>query len=283
MVNMRIVILGSSGYLGCKLTKKLAENDFEVFCLKLKEDEAPGLKEIKGNIHIVNIDDFDKVDHIDCMINLCCKYQKGDTTDLEVFDANLITPLKMFLMAREKGMTRFITIDTSLPENVNLYSMSKKRFADILKWYSKEFEEQGNEKSIINVVLENYYGPDEPKNRFIPSTIEKLKHNEDIRLTTGDQKRDWIYVEDVIDALCKMVTIDRVPSYLEFPLGSGISLEIRELVRYLKSIIGSESQLLFGAIEKRTNEPDTCADTSVMAKYKIKTKYTWKDGFKKLI
>jgi len=276
---MKVAILGSSGYLGCRLTKKLAENDFEVFCLKLKEDEAPGLRNIKGNIHVIDLEDYSDVDNIDCFFNLCCRYQRAGVMDEEVFEANLFTPIRFFLDSLGKGMSRFITIDTSLPENVNLYSMSKKKLSQILRWYA----EKEKKIKIINVLLENYYGENEPKDRFIPSTIEKMKRNETIALTKGDQKRDWIYVEDVIDSLYQMALLPDVPSYLDFPLGTGESVEVRQVIEYLKQITGSRSELLFGAIEKRQHEPDTCADTSVMKEYGIGIRYDWREGFKKLI
>lgn len=276
---MRVAVLGSSGYLGCRLTRKLAENGFEVFCLKLKEDEAPGLRDIKGKAEIIDLEDYDKVDHVDCLVNLCCRYQRGGVSDKDVLEANLFTPLRFFLDSLDKGMKRFITIDTSLPENVNLYSMSKKSFSRILYWYA----EKGIEAQIVNVQLENFYGENEPKDRFIPSTILRLKRNEEIRLTAGDQKRDWIYAGDVIDAIYKLIGEEELPAYTDLPLGTGESVAVRTVIEYLKQITGSSSELLFGAIEKREHEPDTCADTKKMKELGIETKYNWQKGLKKLI
>ena len=275
---MKIIILGSTGYLGTKLVKSLCDKH-DLICLKLAEDKAKSLDDIKDKIRIENIEEFlNRSNKCDCLINLACRYQRSGISDYEVFDSNLISPLKVFLKALQLGISRHITIDTSLPENVNIYSLAKKKYADILKSYC----DKNKNLSVTNVVLENYYGKDEPKDRFIPSVITKLKNNNDIELTLGDQKRDWIYVDDVIDNLVKFINMD-IKGYNDIPLGTGENVSIRKVIEYLKDITGSKSNLLFGAIEKRENEPDTCADKIIMNKYGIEIGYNWEDGFKLLV
>lgn len=277
---MRILVLGSTGYLGTKLCKRLMEKH-DVFCLKLKDDPALSLYDISKRVSILNIDDFYNINEdFDCLVNLACKYKSNKVEDCDIFEANLYTPLRIFLKAKQLGIKKVVTIDTSLPENVNVYSLSKKQYAKILKWYS---ENECDDTSIINIILENYYGEDEPKDRFIPSVIEKLKNDEDILLTEGDQKRDWVYVEDVIDALEKICEDNTLYGYNDIPIGSGENVSIKQTIEYLKTITNSNSVLKFGAIEKRKNEPDTCADISVMEQYGIRIKYKWKDGFKRLV
>lgn len=286
---MKVVILGSTGYLGQKLTKKLISQDHEVLCLKLKKEdffEVYGGSSSNSNgfsfntkplFH--NIEELDKLSsEYDCLINLCCRYQRPGIKDIDIFDSNLLTPLSVLTKFIELGIKKHVSIDTSLPKYLNTYSLAKKEYADIVRWLSSKYK-----IDCINVLLENFYGPDEPKDRFIPSTIIKMKNNEDIMLTAGDQKRDWIYVDDVIDGLVKIIEIKDLKGYLDFPLGSGENIEVRKVIEYLKEIIQSDSNLLFGSIEKRNNEPETLADTSLMNKYGIKIKYHWQEGFKKMV
>lgn len=283
---MKIAILGSNGYLGKKLVKILARGGHNILCIKLagtffNDSEI----ENNPNIRICDIDDVEQLishDIYDCFINLSCLYQRKGISDIAIFEANFYNPLKVFLLFLKNGISKHITIDTSLPKHLNAYCLSKKEYADVLKWYSQKNNEVGTKTSIVNILLENFYGEDEPKDRFIPSTIEKLKKNEEILLTEGNQRRDWIYVGDAIDAIVKLIENNNLPSYLDFPLGSGKNVEVREVIKYLKDITCSKSKLSFGAIEKRLNEPDTLADTSMMEMYGIEIKYHWKDGFKKV-
>ena len=270
---MKIVILGSTGYLGCKLTKKLILNH-DVLCLKLAHDDAQGLKDVKDRINIMNIDDFYSIDEpFDVLINLSCRYGQDGVRDIDIFQSNLFAPLNVFTKALDLKIKKHITIDTSLPEYLNVYSMSKKKYADIIKWYVKKTAD--DKLAVVNVILENYYGKDEPANRFIPSTIIKLKNNEDIDLTEGNQKRDWIYVDDVIDALVQLIENNDINGYIDCPLGTGENVEIRTVIEYLKKICKSSSKLNFGSIQKREGEPDTCADISMMNRLNISCRYNW--------
>lgn len=278
---MKVVILGSTGYLGSRLVKKLVNlGNIDILCLKLKNDEAISLNDVKDKISLCDIDDINEINGCyDCLINLCCRYISNDIQENEIYDANFETPKVVFEKFVTLGIRKHITIDTSLPRNVNVYSKAKGKYADYLFDYSKS----NDRIKIINVKLENYYGIGEPSNRFIPNTIIKLKNNDDIQLTKGDQKRDFIFAEDVIDILSKLIYLNDCPQYIDLPVGTGEDVSIKELIEYLKQITNSKSNLLFGAIDKRVNEPNTKADISLMKKYGLKCKYTWKEGFLKII
>lgn len=278
---MKIAVLGSTGYLGSRLVKSLANiNGNDILCLKLYEDKACSLNEVKEKVKICNIRDVNKIkEHYDCLINCCCKYEKNGVTVEEILNANYCTPKSIFEIFNKLGISKHITIDTSLPRNVNIYSQSKGYYSN----YLQEFSKSNNYLNIINIKLENYYGKNEPINRFIPNTIIKLLRNEDIELTDGKQKRDFVYIDDVIDNIIKLIYMDNLPNYIDLPIGTGEDVSIKELVEYLKEVTDSSSQLLFGAIKKRTNEPNTKADISLMNKYDLKCNYSWKEGLLKLL
>ena len=133
-------------------------------------------------------------------------------------------------------------------------------------------------------MLENYYGEQEPNERFISMVISKLRENQPIDLTEGNQRRDFIYVEDVVKAIAFLTTDTELwDEYIDIPLGTGEGPQIKEVIEYLKEIMGSSSQLNFGAVNKRKDEPDSIADVTYLQKRGWKPQYGWKDGLKKII
>lgn len=285
---MRILILGSTGYLGSKLVKALVEEGQEVICLKRKMSAASNLSDIINSIKLVDIDSLKGylehcVTPIDCMVNLACKYPRNVTDDMQIFDANLCVPLEVFLLAMRSGVSKFITIGTGLPNDFNTYSVSKHKFAEIIKWYGERQGELNKHIKICNVELENFYGKDEPKDRFIPATIDKLKRNERILLTEGNQKRDFIYIDDVIRILINLIYYSELPEYLDLPVGTGEGVAVKEIIQYLKELTKSKSELCFGAIEKRIHEPDSIADCKKLNELGFSAEYDWRSGFKKII
>lgn len=214
----------------------------------------------------------------------------------DVVESNLIFPMRIMSLATESYYEissnnnsyninnnvskhlRFISIGTGLPNNFNIYTYTKKQFNRLGCFFSKEY---GLE--FINIELENYYGEYEPKNRFLPSVIEKLKNNEDIPLTQGEQLRDFIYVKDVVNAILLLVSKKDIPPYLDLPLGSGEAPSIKELITYIKKIMNSKSELQFGKVPLRPNEPSSCANLAMLYMLGGKIEYNWKEGIKKML
>lgn len=282
---MNILILGATGYLGTKLIDRLDSKKNDIYALVRKSSDK-GLLLRKGLLkeHIWEIDDLyeqlfmNNGIHIDWFINCACCYVRKNVKDSQIINANYFTPLNCILLCIEHGIKKFINIDTGLPENYNIYTKSKGQLSDMLKWYARK-----KGLFVLNILLENYYGIDEPKDRFLPDTIEKMKKNEDIFLTEGLQKRDFIYIEDVVDAIIFLMNTENKCNYLDIPLGTGEGPMIKEVIQYLAQLINSSSRLLFGEVPNRKNEPDSIADIRILQKMGWKYKYDWKTGMKKII
>ena len=82
----------------------------------------------------------------------------------------------------------------------------------------------------------------------------------EINLTAGEQKRDFVYVEDVVDAYWKilkyhsMLSFDTSELYQYYEIGTGKTICIRDLALIVKSLLSSKTRLNFGAIPYREGE-----------------------------
>lgn len=139
--------------------------------------------------------------------------------------------------------------------------------------------------NFYNLKLQMFYGPHEPRERFLPMCIEKLYHNEPLLLTAGTQKRDIIYIKDICGVIIHILAMERhtQSGYLQIPVGTGFGSSLREIVEYLKTITGSKSELHFGAVPMRPNEPDCIADTAMLERLGYTIQYGWKDGLREMI
>lgn len=279
---MRIIILGASGYLGKKVADSLARQGHTLLCV-IRDGETH-FTQTYEKVSVSQLPFFLKnCRPYNCMINFSCKYPKSGVSDKEIVQSNLTVPWNVFYDCMKNGVQQFITLGTGLPDNFNLYSFSKAKLAEILRWYAIQNEGGKTAIRVCNVKLENFYGEDEPEDRFLPGVVRKLKKNQEILLTDGDQLRDFIYVEDVVRAIVILTETQNMPSYLDFPLGTGEAVPVRTVIEYLKELTGSSSPLLFGALPKRKNEPNSVADTRLMKRYEITVAHDWKKGFQKFI
>ena len=280
---MNCVVFGATGYLGSKVVHRLAAAGDTVLCVVRKTSSLERLEAVREQVSFCHMEDLPNAlaaKSYDCLVNLACRYPRNSKSDMDMFEANFYQPLGVFTACYQAGVRKYLTIGTGLPDDLNVYALSKAKFADVLKWYTGRSAALGKPISVCNVELENFYGEDEPTDRFLPGTVAKLKGNEPIRLTAGTQIRDFVYVEDVLDNLTALIHRNDLPDYLDLPLGSGEGVSIRELVTYLKDLLHSESELCFGAVPSRINEPDSVADREKMQKYGVFIRYGWQEGMK---
>jgi len=129
--------------------------------------------------------------------------------------------------------------------------LSKKQFLDWLRLSSDRL-------TCINIALEHFYGPLDDRTKFIPFIIDKIVGNAaEINLTMGGQKRDFIYVDDVVSAFGTI--LQRIgqftPGFYNFEIGADTLMPIKEIVEQIKALAGNQvTKLNFGALPYRINE-----------------------------
>ncbi|MDD3138135.1 MAG: NAD(P)-dependent oxidoreductase [Lachnospiraceae bacterium] len=283
---MNYLILGGTGYLGLKFIEELYKKNIHVIVVVRRQSNNL-MKILKYNVTNWYFDDMES--HlqdevvIDCAFNFSCKYLSGTVSRNEIMEANFINPLCFYEFVLKLGIKRFISIDTALPGDFNIYTYSKKIFQDYCSFILTT--QNIIDMCFLNIKLENFYGEDEPKDRFIPWLINKMKNDEKILLTDGLQKRDFVYINDVISTLLQLAENMKLEKgkVIDIPLGCGESPSIREAAEFLKANMNSESELVFGAIEKRKNEPNTCADLKILNSLGIIVECSWQEGFMKML
>ena len=140
-----------------------------------------------------------------------------------------------------------------------------------------------SEASMFNsLLLEMFYGADEPKNRFLASVIQKMIRGENVDTTIGTQHRDIIAAEDILKAIDIVMESD-LSGFNEIPVGTGVAPSISEIVDFIWNETGKISKINKGAIPMRPDEPDCVADTSVISSIAEWNPTYWKDGLRNMI
>ena len=171
----------------------------------------------------------------------------------------------------------YLTIGTSLPNDLNMYSFSKKMFNQFGQFYAKK-----HGINFICLTLEMLYGSDEPENRFLPSVIRKMLKGEAIDTTIGTQHRDIISVDDICKAVL-LIMHSELHGYWEIPIGTGVAPSVSDLIDYIWRETDSKSKVNKGAVPMRDNEPDCIADTTVISNLGDWKPVPWKKGIKDMI
>lgn len=108
-----------------------------------------------------------------------------------------------------------------------------------------------------NIRLEHFYGPNDDNTKFTSYVIKSCLENiPELELTLGEQRRDFIYIDDVVSAY--LLLLENMGSFsepfMEFDVGSGQAVSIREFVETVHRLTASRTHLAFGALPYRDGE-----------------------------
>jgi CDP-paratose synthetase len=286
-----ILVTGANGFLGSFIVKLFLNQDYIVVALTRADSDLSRLADIKKNKNLFFYNSHDLVrvfaDHVvDCIAHTATCYGRNGETFSEILDANMMFPVGLLELAIKNKTACFINADTFFNENLILkpgercYVLTKKTFLQAAKIMIYP-----NQIKFANLRIEQMYGPTDSLKKFIPGLILGLLHNDKISLTKGDQKRDFIFVEDVARAfLATAQSHTAFDQFEEFGIGFGRSVSVKNTVEIIKELAGSQSVLAWNEIPYRENEiMDSFADVANNKKINWSAEVDLVEGFKKTI
>lgn len=285
---MNILLTGATGFLGSHLLRAFLRSDYQITILKRSFSDIRRIKKYLGKIKSFDIDQvplerpFEECGKFDCVVHTATNYGRKGETASDVFDANLSFPLHLLNTSTFFNTSTFLNTSTILYPCLNYYSLSKRQLEDWGKLFANQRKIQ-----FINVKMEHIYGPGDDLSKFTTWIVRScFKNIEKLDLTPGEQNRDFIYIDDVIDAYKILLKKSRQfgAGFQEFALGSGKTVTIREFVETVKKLTGADTKLIFGAKAYREHETMASkANISRLLELGWKQKYDLITGLRKMI
>ena len=254
-----ILLTGATGFLGSKILEALNNENYSIIVLKRSSSSLWRINHLIGNIQSydldkISLDSIFKKQKIDCVIHTACEYGRKDEQTAQVIKTNLMLGLQILDVCLKFNTSTFINTDTLLQKNLNDYALSKNQFSEWLKFKSNMIQ-------VINLKIELMYGPKDDESKLIPSVLSGLNQNTpEIKLTNGEQKRDFIFVDDVVSACMKTLEKSKsLSKFNEFEIGTGKSFKLKFFLDELKKMYElnfgkTKTKFVYGAITHRQEE-----------------------------
>ncbi len=251
-----LLITGATGFLGSHLVRRFVADGWDVAILKRPESNLNRIADIVDRLHVFDVDCLDELfvtlGHVDVVIHAAANYGRHSEPASSIFATNTAFPLHLLEAVTRHGTGTLINTDTVLDPMLNAYALSKHQF----KQWGQQFAHAGGIR-FINLRLEHMYGAGDDPTKFTTHVMNAcLANAPKLKLTPGEQKRDFIYVDDAVDAYA--VVIDRLselaPGFNELDVGSGRAVTIRKFVETVRDLTSATTQLEFGTLPYRTNE-----------------------------
>lgn len=253
---VKVLVTGATGFIGSHLAERLVNDGYDIVILKRSTSDTKRITPISNRVTFYDLDKngmkaIVEKEPVDLIIHAAtCYGRKGETIE-KLIESNITFPSFLIDIALNNGLKGFINADTSTEDTYSLYSSTKKAFLHILNYFHKE-----KDLKIINLQLEYVYGPGDDDSKFIPLLIKGILNDSPVRASLGIQKRDFIFVEDVVDAFVKAVDFIRKMNKdcISIEIGSGESMSFKKLADILEKLTSKKSIINWGAIDYRKNE-----------------------------
>jgi UDP-glucose 4-epimerase len=254
---MKSLVTGGSGFIGSNIVDKLLDLGHEVVVIDNESSTDSDFRHINKNASYYKLDVQDYLatrflyDNVDYVFHLAALVRIQETINdpIKAVESNVLATAVALQCAKEAGVKRFILSSTSavygdnqIPnietQNVDLknpYSVTKFSSENLCKMY---FELFGLET--ISFRYSNVYGDRMPSRGDYAPVIGiflKQKNNNQYLTITGDgaQKRDFICVNDVVDANIAAINKDLLTDSIGtvYNIGYGSNYSILDIAKMI--------------------------------------------------
>jgi nucleoside-diphosphate-sugar epimerase len=140
---------------------------------------------------------------------------------------------------------------------MNVYAAGKAAAWQFCRMYAKT---EG--WPIHGAMIFQAYGPGQHPNNLIPAAIRAARADEGFPMTSGEQARDWIYLNDIVEGLSAALG-QPLPPGTAFELGTGCATSVAEVVETIYRISNSSGRPQIGVLPGRPGEdPVQIADAA---------------------
>ena len=269
MGSRRVLVTGGAGFIGSALVRRLVADGSRVSVLirpggsMERLEGIDGLQVCAGDLRnaeavaaAVKVSSPEMVYHL-----ASTSFNQGQATAQDHFETIAGGTLHLLEALKDRAGLRMVATGSAaeygsgagLRENQPLRPGTVLGAAKVAAFHLLQVSAQTAGLQPVTLRLFTPYGPGEHPRRLIPHVISCALAGQDIPLTAGEQERDFVYLDDVVDALL-MAASPAVAGGSVFNIGSGQGTRVRDVVERVLGLMGHPVPARFGAVPTRTDE-----------------------------
>ena len=267
----RFLVTGAGGFVGAAVVRLAVARGLPVVAAVGPRSRIDRLASVAGDVTVVRADITDEAAlagavaaaRPDACVHLAAAGAVVREDDLELLlAANALAPARLARALADAGCARLVTAGSSseygpvagpmdeaaacAPDDP--YGVAKLAGGLLARVVARR---HGLESAHLR--LFSVYGPGEDQRRLVPSVVRALLDGRPVPLTPGEQARDFVYVDDVAEALLDAALLPGIDG-LTANVGTGVQTTVRDLCLKLADLTGGHELLRFGALPYRGGE-----------------------------
>lgn len=298
----KVLVTGGAGFIGSHLVDKLIEQGHQVVVIDnlstgRKENLNPRAKFYELDICDSKISQIFQEEKPEIVFHLAAQIdvRKSVKDPIENAKINILGTLNILENCRKTSVKKFIFAssggaiygDTDIvptseanPENPESpYGIAKLTVEKYLYFYKKSFN-----LNYIALRFANVYGPrqnSKGEGGVIAIFCDKMLKNEEVIINgDGEQSRDFVYIDDAVEAVILAIESKKSGFY---NIGTAKETSINEIFRKIKELTNSNCKEIHGPA-KPGEQKRSCLDYSKAEKeLNWQPKYSLEEGLKETI
>jgi nucleoside-diphosphate-sugar epimerase len=296
---MRVLITGTTGFIGSHLARLLVQEEVEVFALIRPRSNPWRIRDILPKLQVVEgdllhpeqgwIEDLGSI-RMDACLHFAWYAEPGifltSPLNLQYLSASLRLAEGLVKAGCQKIVIAgsfseydqelgYLAEKSALRPNTPYGGAKVALYQALSLWAPREGVE------LLWPRIFSVYGPTEHEKRFVPAVILAALRGEVTRLTPGEQLRDYLHVADTAAAIWAATK-----SGLTGPvnIGSGKPVAIGELALNIGAILERPDLIRLGDLPYREGDPMfVCANTQLLQSTGWRPKFDLQSGLKQTI
>ena len=256
-----ILLTGATGFLGSHLLEALLKEGYSVVFLKRSTSNTWRINEwlnqaVSYDVDKESLQKIFQEQQIDCVIHLATLYKKVDAGQeiSAMLATNVTFPTELIETGIRYGLKAFINTGTFFEYDCSILPVTEEAPKKPFNFYAKTkiafdmiLESYKSNLRIVTLRLFSPYGSKD-NDKLIPYLIKKALLNEEVELSDGLQKLDFVYSEDVVKAYLSTLKYREIQEagYNSFNIGFGSPISIREVVSILEQQLGRNIKKKWG-------------------------------------
>jgi UDP-glucose 4-epimerase len=255
----KALVTGATGFIGRHLCTRLVEHGAEVHAISRRE-QPPGHDLVEW--HRADIADSDAVQALvqsvgpDTVFHLGSQVcgDPGHQFVRPMLESNLLGTVNLLTAVQDAGCRRMVMTGSVVePRNDAAATSPYAAAKGAATGYARMFHTLYG-TPVVCLRLAMVYGPGQlDSDKLIPHVVTSLLQGEAPRISSGRWEVDWVYVDDVVEALLMAAAADELEGHT-LDIGSGDVASVRSVAERLAGMVEGDLGLNVGVVDDRPLE-----------------------------